>query len=75
LANLTECLAEELKTDKISVNCLALGSVNTEMLQEAFPGFKAPTNAADMARFIAWFSLNAGRLMNGKIVPMSVNTP
>jgi short-subunit dehydrogenase len=32
LANLTECLAEEFKPLNIIVNCLALGSVNTEML-------------------------------------------
>lgn len=75
LANLTECLAEELKADSIRVNCLALGSVNTEMLKEAFPDFKAPVNADEMARFIIDFSLNAARLINGKIIPVSVNTP
>jgi NAD(P)-dependent dehydrogenase (short-subunit alcohol dehydrogenase family) len=32
LANLTECLAEELKDTGIRINCLALGSVQTEML-------------------------------------------
>jgi 3-oxoacyl-[acyl-carrier protein] reductase len=75
IANLTECLAEELKEFGISVNCLALGSVNTEMLNEAFPDYRAPTNADEMAKFIAYFSLNAGRLMNGKIIPVSINTP
>jgi NAD(P)-dependent dehydrogenase (short-subunit alcohol dehydrogenase family) len=37
LAVLTECLAEELREAGIRINCLALGSVQTEMLQEAFP--------------------------------------
>lgn len=75
LANLTECLAEELKEFGISVNCLALGSVNTEMLNEAFPDYKAPTNADEIAKFIAYFSMSAGRLINGKIIPVSINTP
>jgi 3-oxoacyl-[acyl-carrier protein] reductase len=75
LANMTECLAEELKEFNIRVNCLALGSVNTEMLNTAFPDYKAPTNPTEMARFISWFSLNAAHLMNGKIIPISINTP
>jgi NAD(P)-dependent dehydrogenase (short-subunit alcohol dehydrogenase family) len=36
LAVLTECLAEEFKPLHISVNCLAIGAVQTEMLQESF---------------------------------------
>ena len=68
LANLTECLAEELKADGIRVNCLALGSVNTEMLQEAFPAHKAPVDPDEIAKFIVYFSEHAGMLMNGKII-------
>ncbi|MFW5820425.1 MAG: SDR family NAD(P)-dependent oxidoreductase, partial [Bacteroidota bacterium] len=41
LAVLTECLAVEFR-DEISFNSLAIGSVQTEMLEEAFPGYKAP---------------------------------
>ncbi|MDW8303074.1 MAG: SDR family oxidoreductase, partial [Bacteroidia bacterium] len=41
LANLTECLAEELKYESIYCNALALGAVQTEMLQEAFPSYIA----------------------------------
>lgn len=37
LTILTEALAEELKSLGIHVNCLAPGSVQTEMLAEAFP--------------------------------------
>src|SRR5690606_1851648 len=37
LAVLTECLAEELKDKRIKVNCLALGSSQTEMFEAAFP--------------------------------------
>ena len=75
LVCLTECLAEELREKNISINCLALGAVQTEMLEEAFPGYKAPVNASEMAGFIADFCLNAHKLMNGKIIPISLTTP
>lgn len=75
LANLTECLAEELKDREISVNCLALGSVQTEMLNEAFPGYKAQLTAAGAAEFISQFVLTGHKLFNGKILPVSITTP
>lgn len=75
LVCVTECLAEELKGKNISINCLALGAVQTEMLEEAFPGYKAPVSASEMAAFIADFCLNAHKLMNGKIIPISLSTP
>jgi NAD(P)-dependent dehydrogenase (short-subunit alcohol dehydrogenase family) len=75
LAILTECFAEELKDKAISVNCLALGSVSTEMLEQAFPGYKAPVNTNEMANFIVNFALNGNKLMNGKIIPVSLSTP
>lgn len=75
LACLSECLAEELKEDKITVNCLALGSAQTEMLSQAFPGYKAPLTAKQMAGFIAEFSVTGQRYFNGKILPVSVATP
>jgi NAD(P)-dependent dehydrogenase (short-subunit alcohol dehydrogenase family) len=75
LAILTECLAEELKDRDIKVNCLALGSVQTEMLAEAFPGYKAQTSAEEMAEFIVNFALNAHKNINGKIIPVSTSTP
>ena len=75
LACLTECLAEEFKDLNISFNCLALGAVQTEMLEEAFPGYKAPLTAREMAEFISKFSVNANKVMNGKIIPVSLSTP
>ena len=39
---LSELLAEEYKERGIAFNVLALGAVNTQMLQEAFPGYEAP---------------------------------
>lgn len=75
LVCLTECLAEELREKNVSINCLALGAVQTEMLEEAFPGYKAPVSASEMAGFIADFCLNAHKLINGKIIPVSLSTP
>jgi 3-oxoacyl-[acyl-carrier protein] reductase len=75
LVCVTECLAEELREKNISINCLALGAVQTEMLEEAFPGYKAPVTASEMANFIMDFCLNAHKLMNGKIIPISLSTP
>ena len=75
LANLTECLAEELAEEGIAVNCLALGAVQTEMLAEAFPGYQAPLSSADMAGFIAYFATQGQRFFNGKILPVSLSTP
>ena len=75
LANLTECLAEEFKNEGISFNCLCLGAVQTEMLSKAFPGYKAPLNANEIAKFISEFAINGHKYFNGKILPISVSTP
>jgi NAD(P)-dependent dehydrogenase (short-subunit alcohol dehydrogenase family) len=75
LANLTECLAEELKEAGIRVNCLALGAVQTEMLATAFPGFQAPVSSAQMGGFVADFLTKGGLFFNGKVLPVSVSTP
>lgn len=74
LANLTECLAEELKP-QIHVNCLALGAVNTEMLATAFPGYEAPLSAEEMAKYVCNFALQQRAFFNGKIIPVAVNVP
>ncbi len=75
LAVLSECMAEEFKENGIKVNCLALGAAQTEMLGEAFPGYKAPLTAREMASFVKEFSLKGHRYFNGKILPVSVSTP
>jgi short-subunit dehydrogenase len=75
LAILTECLAEELKTEGIKVNALALGAVQTEMLEEAFPGYKATTTAEEMGGFFKWFVLEGCKRFNGKMLPVSDSTP
>jgi NAD(P)-dependent dehydrogenase (short-subunit alcohol dehydrogenase family) len=75
LTILTECLAEEFKEINIKVNCLALGAVNTEMLAQAFPGYKAPLSAAEMGNYITWFAENGHQYFNGKIIPVALSTP
>lgn len=75
LSILTECLAVELTGFGIKTNCLCLGAVQTEMLEDAFPGIEAPVNPAEMARFVGDFTLDAGAFMNGKILPVALNNP
>ncbi|MEZ5083370.1 MAG: SDR family oxidoreductase [Bacteroidales bacterium] len=75
IAIFTECLAEELKEQSISANCLAIGAVQTEMLAEAFPGFKAPLSPSSMAEYILEFATNGHHYYNGKILPVSLSTP
>lgn len=72
---LSELLAEEYKEQGISFNVLALGSVNTEMLQEAFPGYEAPLSALEMANYIHDFSLTGNKYYNGKVLQVSSTTP
>lgn len=75
IACLTECLANEFTEYGISVNCLALGAVQTEMFDEAFPGYKAPVDAKEMAEFISNFALTGHKFFNGKILPVAVGNP
>lgn len=72
---LSELLAEEYKESGISFNVLALGSVNTEMLQEAFPSYQAPLSPKEMANYIYDFSLNGNKYYNGKVLQVSSTTP
>jgi NAD(P)-dependent dehydrogenase (short-subunit alcohol dehydrogenase family) len=72
---LTECLAQELTGKQINVNCLALGSAQTEMLEKAFPGYKSPVLAFEMGKYIADFALTGHKFYNGKILPVAVMTP
>ena len=72
---LSELLAEEYKESGISFNVLALGAVNTEMLQEAFPGYEAPLSAKEMADYIFNFALTGNKYYNGKVLQVSASTP
>jgi short-subunit dehydrogenase len=72
---LTEILAEEFKATGPSFNVLALGAVQTEMLEEAFPGYEAPVSAPEMAAYIMDFALTGHKLYNGKLLQVSSSTP
>ncbi len=75
LCGFTELFAEEYKDTAVTMNCLCLGAVQTEMLEEAFPGYVAPLSADEMASYITEFALNGNKWMNGKIIPVSLTTP
>ena len=75
LITLTEVLAEEYSKTGPSFNVLALGAVQTEMLEEAFPGYVAPVSAIEMAGYIMNFSLTGHKFYNGKLLQVSNSTP
>lgn len=75
VCSFTELFAEEYKESKVKMNCLCLGAAQTEMLEEAFPGYIAPVSAEKMAEFITDFALNGHQWINGKIIPVSLSTP
>jgi hypothetical protein len=68
-------LAEEYKESGPSFNALALGAVQTEMLEEAFPGYKAPNTSLEIAKYIMKFSLEGNEFFNGKVLRVSRSTP
>ena len=72
---LTELLAEEYKEQKISFNALAIGAVQTEMLEEAFPGYKAPLKPSEMASYIYNFATSGNQFYNGKVLQVSSTNP
>ncbi len=72
---LVELWAEEFRETGPSFNALALGAVQTEMLEAAFPGYQAPVSAAAMAAYIGQFALTGHAYYNGKILPVSSSTP
>ncbi len=75
LHTLTECLAFELADTGIKINCLALGSAQTEMLEAAFPGYESPVMAFEMGKYVADFARTGHKFFNGKVLPVAVTTP
>ncbi|NKI33293.1 SDR family NAD(P)-dependent oxidoreductase [Croceivirga thetidis] len=72
---LTELWAEEFKEKGPSFNVLAIGAVQTEMLEEAFPGYQAPLQPSEMGNYIKNFSLTGHQFYNGKLLQVSSSTP
>jgi len=74
-ASLSECLQAEFAGYSHSFNCLCLGAVQTEMLQQAFPGYTAPLLPGQMAGYIYQFATTAHQFIKGKVIPVSLSTP
>jgi len=72
---LTQMLAEEFKHTNNTFNCLALGSVQTEMFSAAFPGATASCSPKEMAQYIFDFANSAHIVQNGKIIIVSKSNP
>lgn len=72
---LSELLAEEYKEKGISFNVIALGAVQTEMLEEAFPGYQAPLMPEEIGEYISDFALTGNKYFNGKVLQASSTTP
>jgi short-subunit dehydrogenase len=75
LANLTEGIAVEFAEKNISVNCLAIGAIQTEMLKSAFPDYAGGVSSDTMADYVLNFTTQAHKVYNGKILPVSNSTP
>lgn len=75
VASLMECLQAEFAGYSQTFNSLCIGAVQTEMLQNAFPGYEAPLQPAQMAAFIYQFTTTAHHFLRGKTIPVSLSTP
>ena len=72
---LSELLAEEYREKGYKFNVLAIGAVQTEMLEEAFPGYQAPIQPNEMANYIYDFATTGHKFYNGQVLQVSSTTP
>lgn len=75
LVTLTELLAQEFTPEQPRINAIALGAVQTEMLEEAFPGYLAPISAEKIVEYLYEFGLTGHHFQNGKVIQLSTSTP
>ncbi|MCX7697462.1 MAG: SDR family oxidoreductase [Bacteroidales bacterium] len=75
IVNLVESLSVELAQKGIKVNSLCPGAVDTDMLHQAFPAYQAKITPHKIGDFIYYFLKNAHQVINGKIIPVSLNDP
>lgn len=75
IVTLTELLAEEFDENQPKINAVALGAVQTEMLEEAFPGYEVSMTAEKMANYLCEFGLSGHHFQNGKTLQLSLSTP
>jgi len=74
-ASLCESLAIEYSNTSVHFNTLSLGAVDTDMLNESFPGYASGITAEQVSSFIYEFAFGGYHLFNGKVIPVSVNNP
>lgn len=75
LSILTESLAVELADRSLKCNCLCFGAVQTEMLEQAFPGLEAPVSAEEMGKYAGDFLSEGHRFYNGQVLPVTLADP
>ncbi len=75
LSSLSECWQAEFEETDLTFNSLALGAVQTEMLSEAFPGYRAPLSAQEMSKYIVRFALEDHLFIKGKTILVSRSNP
>ena len=73
--SLAEILQAEYAETDLTFNTLALGAVQTEMLEAAFPSYKALVSPQNMAQYIVNFALTAPQVIRGKTISVSRTNP
>jgi NAD(P)-dependent dehydrogenase (short-subunit alcohol dehydrogenase family) len=63
---MTEAMAAEVKEFGVRVNCVSPGSVDTEMLRQAFPGAPPDMTTDEVASAILFLASDRSRPMNGQ---------
>lgn len=61
--------------DRLIINTLALGTVNTPMFNSAFPDGKASISDVEAARWIVNFTVNSVNIMAGQIICLKKTDP
>lgn len=75
LASLTESLSAEFGGEGLYFNYLGLGAVNTEMLNEAFPGYVSEVNPEKMAVWIGDVLLHSAGILGGRLIQVTKSDP
>jgi NAD(P)-dependent dehydrogenase (short-subunit alcohol dehydrogenase family) len=68
VVGLTRALAKELRPDRIAVNAICPGSVDTEMLAIGQPGAKPEMTPVELARVALFLAADAPAAMTGQSV-------
>jgi 3-oxoacyl-[acyl-carrier protein] reductase len=68
VVGLTRALAKELRPDRIAVNAICPGSVDTEMLAVGQPGAKPEMTPVELARVALFLAADAPAAMTGQSV-------